>query len=175
MLGLTKGQRADWALLRGQIFEEFKAAGCCAEWLLRMARRPSFSHFAAMLRSADGMVFCAEHGIPSPGAFRWAEQLFVLPTYNIYVDGASGGFERWQAGGVAVFAGEAQSNVRCEQPRLYSILALHGAEVNVSAAAGARVQIYYGGNASVRLENIDAESNIVIWDNETHGWGEGVL
>lgn len=171
-LGLTVAQAADWALLRGAVYEECRAAGCCAEWLLRLARARTLEALVAMLRSADGMVFCASGGVPSLGALRAAARLFQLQAYGVYVDGAAGGYGQWRGGGAAVFAGPARSEARCRGAGLYYILALHGAEVRVEVEAAARVQLYAGGGAVIRAEGAWGDGGVVRWDNGASRWRE---
>lgn len=172
MFGYTKEQRDGWALIRGQVYAEARAAGCCAEWLLRLARRPSLSAALAMLRSAEGMVFCATHAVPSLDALRAADALFNLVRHRVYIDGAGSDFERWRHGGAAIFAGAARSEVRCMQPNFYMVLALHGAELSLRAEGGARVQLYEGGGGRVEVQGVIGDSNVVRWDNAAARWRE---
>lgn len=171
-MGMTREQLAEWGLLRGVIFEEMRAAGCCAEWLARLAGAQAVGEALAMLTSAEGLMFCAERGVPTLATMRAAAGVVNLPYYGVYVDGEAGPYERWRRGGVAVFAGPARSVVRCMLGVPYAVLALHGAEVELHAGAGARVQLLAGGGGRLWVVAMGARSNVLRWDVPAARWRE---
>lgn len=169
-MGMTSEQRAAWGLLRGVIFEEMRAAGCCAEWLARLAGARAVGEAMAMLTSSEGLAFCAERGVPTLATMRAAAGAVNLPYYGVYVDGEDGPYERWRRGGAAVFAGPARSVVYCMLGVVYEVLALHGAEVEVRVGAGARVHLLAGAGGRLRVQSMGPRCSVVRWENEAARW-----
>lgn len=169
-MGMTGDNAARWRLLRGMVFREYQAAGCCPEWLLRVAEEADSARLFGLLCSAPGMLFGAERGVPSLGLARAAAEVIDLARYGIYVDGEGSEFGRWRRGGGMVFIGPARSEVRPVAARAYRVLALHGAEVDLLAGPGARVQVLAGAGARVAVLGLGEGADALRWDRAAGRW-----
>lgn len=169
-MGMTSEQLAAWAAARAVLLNEYRAAGCCAGWLARLAGGRMVAEALGMFTSLEGMVFSAERGVPSLGAVRLVEAAVNLTYYGVYVDGEGSTFENWRRGGPAAFVGPARSAARAVLPRVYRVLALHGAEVELYVPAAARVQILAGGGGRVEVAELHGGAEVLRWDTGASRW-----
>lgn len=135
------------------ILDAARSTGACA----KTDGVSTLSDAVRLMFSPQGREFCIKHGYPTPNDLR--EIKGDLARHNVHVD--AGDVECTNCDGVALIGSTYGRLSYSGTARLYHVIIMHGAEVEVTASRYAVVNIdIYG--ASVHVTDADGTAKVYI-------------